>query len=131
MLGWRCIPESIINSSHDLKPFAVSVSLQQQDVTQHDNNEEHRITPKNGKSIYCGCYFFGKQKCRPFAVVGHVINVLKTRKQFAFRKFATAAENCKGLYGENNSCHPVTLEWFSIQILVNLETFKLSLKFFP
>ena len=88
MLGWRCIPESIINSSHDLKPFAVSVSLQQQDVTQHDNNEEHRITPKNGKSIYCGCYFFGKQKCRPFAVVGHVINVLKTRKQFAFRKFA-------------------------------------------
>ena len=50
MLGWSCIPESIINSSYDLKSFAVSVSLQQQDVTQRDNNEEHRITPKKGKT---------------------------------------------------------------------------------
>ena len=62
MLGWSCIPESIINSSYDLKSFAVSVSLQQQDVTQRDNNEEHRITPKKGKPIYCGSYFFWQTK---------------------------------------------------------------------
>ena len=73
MLGWSCIPESIINSSYDLKSFAVSVSLQQQVVTQRDNNEEHRITPKIGKPIYCGSYVFGKHKYRPFAEVGHVI----------------------------------------------------------
>ena len=28
---------------------------------------------------------------------------------------------------KNNSCHPVTLEWFSIQLLVNSKMFKLSL----
>ena len=67
MFGWSCIPESIINSCYDLKLFAVSVSLQQQDVTQRDNNEEQRITPKKGKPIYCGSYFFGKHKYWPFA----------------------------------------------------------------
>ena len=30
---------------------------------------------------------------------------------------------------ENYSCHPVTLEWFSIQIPVNFEMLKFSLKF--
>ena len=38
---------------------------------------------------------------------------------------ATAAEN-EG----NNSCHPVTLGCFSIQLLVNSEIFKLSLNLF-
>ena len=52
---------------------------------------------------------------RPFAIVGHVINFLQTRKQFVFGK------NRKDLYGEKNYCHPVTLECFSIQILVNFE----------
>ena len=32
----------------------------------------------------------------------------------------------KDFYGENKSCHLVTLEWFFIQILVNFEIFKLS-----
>ena len=32
-----------------------------------------------------------------------------------------------GLYEKNNSCHPVTFEWCSIQILVNSKIFKLSL----
>ena len=36
----------------------------------------------------------------------------------------TAAENQKDLNEKNNSCPPVTLEWFSIQILVNFEIFK-------
>ena len=40
--------------------------------------------------------------------------------------FATAAKNYKDLYEKNNSCHPVTLEWFFIQIFVNYETLKLS-----
>ena len=31
------------------------------------------------------------------------------------------------MYKKNNSCHPVTLEWFSIQLLVNSEIFKLLL----
>ena len=31
------------------------------------------------------------------------------------------------MYGKNNSCHPVTVEWFSKQILVNFEIFKLSI----
>ena len=31
------------------------------------------------------------------------------------------------LYEKNNFCHPVTLAWFSIQILVNSTIFKLSL----
>ena len=31
------------------------------------------------------------------------------------------------MYEKNNSCHPVTLEWFSIQLLVNSEIFKLLL----
>ena len=39
---------------------------------------------------------------------------------------AMATNNCKDLYGENNSCHPVMVEWISIQILVNFEMFKLS-----
>ena len=38
-----------------------------------------------------------------------------------------AAENWKDLHGTNNSYHPVTLDWFSIQILVNYEILKLSL----
>ena len=30
-------------------------------------------------------------------------------------------------YGKNNSCHPVIIEWFSVQIIfVNDEIFKLS-----
>ena len=37
---------------------------------------------------------------------------------------ATAAENQKDLNEKNNLCPPVTLEWFSIQILVNFEIFK-------
>ena len=32
-----------------------------------------------------------------------------------------------GLYGKNNSCHPVTFGWCSIQILVNSKIFELSL----
>ena len=39
----------------------------------------------------------------------------------------TAAESEKHLYEKNNFCHPVTLAWFSIQILVNSKIFKLSL----
>ena len=31
------------------------------------------------------------------------------------------------MYEKNNSCHPVKLEWFSIQFLVNSEIFKLLL----
>ena len=31
------------------------------------------------------------------------------------------------LYKKNNFCHPITLAWFSIQILVNSKIFKLSL----
>ena len=31
-----------------------------------------------------------------------------------------AAESWKHLYEKNNFCHPVTLAWFSIQILVNI-----------
>ena len=38
-----------------------------------------------------------------------------------------AAESWKHLYEKNNFCHPVTLAWFSIQILVNSKIFKLSL----
>ena len=34
-----------------------------------------------------------------------------------------AAESWKDLYEEHNSCHPVMLDWFSIQILVNSEIF--------
>ena len=30
------------------------------------------------------------------------------------------------MYDKNNFCHPVTLAWFSIQILLNFEIFKLS-----
>ena len=30
------------------------------------------------------------------------------------------------MYEKNNFCHPVTLAWFSIQILLNFEIFKLS-----
>ena len=86
MLGWSCIPESIINSSYDLKSFAVSVSLQQQDVTQRDNSEEQRITPKKGKPTYCGSYFFGKHKYRPFTEVGHVIKRDCSHRQL-FRPF--------------------------------------------
>ena len=37
-----------------------------------------------------------------------------------------AAESWKHLYEKNNFCHPVTLAWFSIQILVNSKIFKLS-----
>ena len=40
---------------------------------------------------------------------------------------ATAAESQKHLYEKNNFCNPVTLAWFSIQILVNSIIFKLSL----
>ena len=51
---------------------------------------------------------------------------------------ATATNNYKDLYGENNkllfgwhelnySCQPVMVEWISIQIFVNFEMFKLSL----
>ena len=40
---------------------------------------------------------------------------------------AIAAENYKDLNEKNNSCHQVTLEWFSIQLLVNSEILKLSL----
>ena len=32
---------------------------------------------------------------------------------------ATDTESWKHLYERNNFCHPVTLAWFSIQILVN------------
>ena len=42
-------------------------------------------------------------------------------------RFPTAAESEKHLYEKNNFCHPVTLAWFSIQILVNSKIFKLSL----
>ena len=28
---------------------------------------------------------------------------------------------------KNYSCHPVLLEWFSVQVLVNFENFKLTL----
>ena len=38
-------------------------------MTQRDNSEEQRITPKKGKPTYCGSYFFGKHKYRPFAEV--------------------------------------------------------------
>ena len=38
-----------------------------------------------------------------------------------------AAESWKDLYEEHNSCHPVMLDWFSIQILVNSEFFSLNL----
>ena len=76
----------------------------------------------------------------------------ETRKQFTFEKFcqhklkehikirkpenfqpyiskvaiATAAESWKHLYEKNNFCHPVTLVWFSIQILVISKFSKLS-----
>jgi len=39
---------------------------------------------------------------------------------------ATAADSLKHLYEKNNFYHPVTLAWFSIQILVNSKLFKLS-----
>ena len=80
MLGWSCIPESIINSSYDLKSFAVSVSLQQQDVTQRDNNEEHRITLKKGKPIYCGSL-----RKHPFLLA------LRCRGRFARRNVSDSA----------------------------------------
>ena len=32
----------------------------------------------------------------------------------------------KRMYEKNNFCYPVTLAWFSIQILLNFEIFKLS-----
>ena len=38
-----------------------------------------------------------------------------------------AVESLKHLYEKNSLCHSVTLAWFSIQILVNSKTFKLSL----
>ena len=38
-----------------------------------------------------------------------------------------AAKSWRHLYEKNNFCHPVTLAWFSIQILVNSIIFKLSL----
>ena len=41
-----------------------------------------------------------------------------------------AVNNEKDLYEKNNSCHPVTLEYFSIQLLVNSESFKLSINLF-
>ena len=91
------------------------------------------------------------QSNRPFALVGHVINFRSTREQFTFEKFCqhelkdniirqpvnfqpyiskvgivTATENQMDLYENNNSCHPVMLEWFSMEILVNFESFKLS-----
>ena len=40
---------------------------------------------------------------------------------------ATAAESWKHVFEKNNFCHPVTLAWFSIQILLNSKIFKLSL----
>ena len=40
---------------------------------------------------------------------------------------ATAAESWKHVNEINNFCHPVTLAWFSIQILVNSKIFILSL----
>ena len=62
---------------------------------------------------------------KPFAIVGHVINFLQTRKQFVF------GQNWKDLYGEKKYCHPVKLEWFSTQILVNFEFVSTFVKFFP
>ena len=85
MLGWSCIPESIINSSYDLKSFAVYVSLQHQDVTQRDNNEEHRITPKKGKLVYCGSYFFGKNKYRLLQKLVMSLNGIVARHRQLFR----------------------------------------------
>ena len=38
-----------------------------------------------------------------------------------------ATKKQKDLFEKNNSCHPVTLEWFSIQILVSFNIFELSL----
>ena len=38
-----------------------------------------------------------------------------------------AAGNYKDFYEKNDSCHPITLDWFSIQLLVNSEVFKVSL----
>ena len=38
-----------------------------------------------------------------------------------------AVESLKHSYEKNSLCHSVTLAWFSIQILVNSKTFKLSL----
>ena len=43
---------------------------------------------------------------------------------------AMAAKSWRHLYDKNNSCHPVTLAWFSIQILVNFEIFKTLMKYF-
>ena len=40
---------------------------------------------------------------------------------------ATAAESWKHVFEINNFCRPVTLAWFSIQILLNSKIFKLSL----
>ena len=40
---------------------------------------------------------------------------------------ATAAESWKHVNEINNFCRPVTLAWFSIQILLNSKIFKLSL----
>ena len=41
-----------------------------------------------------------------------------------------AADSWRHLYDKNNSCHPVTHAWFSIQILVNFEIFKTLMKYF-
>ena len=43
---------------------------------------------------------------------------------------AMAAESWRHLYDKNNSYHPVTHAWFSIQILVNFEIFKTLMKYF-
>ena len=43
---------------------------------------------------------------------------------------AMAVDNKKDLYEKNNSCHPVTLEYFSIQLLVNSEIVKLLINLF-
>ena len=79
---------------------------------------------------------------RPFAIDGHVINFFYNMKTIRFGKMmlagterayknwvnskfsalhvkssdSTEAENYKDLYGKNKSFHPVTVEWFSIQI---------------
>ena len=58
---------------------------------------------------------------------------IKIRKPEKFQPYiskvaiATAAESWKHLYEINKFCHPVTLAWFSIQILVNSKIFKPSL----
>ena len=42
-----------------------------------------------------------------------------------------AAEKLKCMYGKMNSSHPITVEWFSMQILLNFKIFKpsINLKF--